>query len=144
MVLLLVYAKLIPLNQNNISYMSRLYHFNEIIFSINSIASVQFYPIHKMLNCYSSWCGCEWEQAFILLNVRSRGKKETVFKLKKKINLFKYGLFWPFSNSCLSCVSVMGKSHSAAQDRIGSLCCIFGNQAEMIFQFTGLATGSQE
>lgn len=83
MVLLLVYAKLIPLNQNNISYMSRLYHFNEIIFSINSIASVQFYPIHKMLNCYSSWCGCEWEQAFILLNVRSRGKKETVFKLKK-------------------------------------------------------------
>lgn len=47
--LLLIYAKLISLNQNNISYMSQLHHFNEIIFSINSIASVQFYLIHKIL-----------------------------------------------------------------------------------------------
>lgn len=85
------YAKLISLNQNNISYMSRLHHFNEIIFSINSIASVQFYPIHKILNCYSSWCGYEWEQAFILLNVRSRGKKKLFSNLK--YNLFKYNLF---------------------------------------------------
>lgn len=85
--------------------MSQLHHFNEIIFSINSIASVQFYPIYKILlkllqllvwlwmgkNLHSPKCQ----------NARSGEKNPLVSNLKKIYS----GVVCsncPFSNSSLS------------------------------------------